>query len=152
MGHSHSKINKAEAQLTLTTLKDYIRKIGKEHFISEHLDVGVISPYKAQTQYLRSLIKHDAMLRPLRRQISVDSIDGFQGQERDIIVISLVRSNERGDIGFLSDLRRMNVAITRARMKLIIIGNAETLGRHKFYRQLHEYVMKLHEETTQNKD
>ena len=152
MGHSHSKINKAEAQLTLTTLKDYIRKIGKEHFISEHLDVGVISPYKAQTQYLRSLIKHDDMLRPLRRRISVDSIDGFQGQERDIIVISLVRSNERGDIGFLTDLRRMNVAITRARMKLIIIGNAQTLGRHKFYRQLHEYVMKLHEETTQNKD
>jgi superfamily I DNA and/or RNA helicase len=150
LGHTHSKINKAEALLTLTTLKNYITKIGKERFIQERMDVGVISPYKAQTQYLRSLIKHDAMLRPLRRHISVDSIDGFQGQERDIIVISLVRSNERGDIGFLSDLRRMNVAITRARMKLIIIGNAETLGRHKFYRQLHEYVVKLHDETMRN--
>ena len=85
------------------------------------------------------------MLRPLRRHISVDSIDGFQGQERDIMVISLVRSNERGDIGFLSDLRRMNVAITRARMKLIIIGNAQTLGKHKFYRLLHKYVERLHQ-------
>ena len=75
----------------------------------------------------------------------MDSIDGFQGQERDIILISLVRSNDRGDIGFLSDLRRMNVAITRARMKLIIIGNAQTLDRHKFYRQLHQYVMSLHQ-------
>ena len=145
LGHSHSKINKAEAHLTLTVLKNYLQKIGKEHFISEHMDVGVISPYKAQTQYLRSLIKHDAVLRPLRRRISVDSIDGFQGQERDIILISLVRSNDRGDIGFLSDLRRMNVAITRARMKLIIIGNAQTLDRHKFYRQLHQYVMSLHQ-------
>lgn len=144
-GNSHSRINKAEAQLTIDTLKKYINKIGKDYFINERLDVGVISPYKAQTQYLRALIKKDDMLRPLRRHISVDSIDGFQGQERDIMVISLVRSNERGDIGFLSDLRRMNVAITRARMKLIIIGNAQTLGKHKFYRLLHKYVERLHQ-------
>ena len=152
VGESFGRINKAEAELTLLALEQYFKKIGKTRILDERLDVGVISPYRAQVQYLRRLFKKREFFKPYRHLISVNTVDGFQGQERDIIVISLVRSNERGDIGFLTDLRRMNVAITRARMKLIIIGNAQTLGRHKFYRQLHEYVMKLHEETTQNKD
>ena len=76
----------------------------------------------------------------MRRSISVNTVDGFQGQERDIILISLVRSNDSGEIGFLRDLRRMNVAITRARMKLIILGDVPTMTRHPFYRQLWEYI------------
>ena len=81
--------------------------------------------------------------KPFRRQISVNTVDGFQGQERDVIVISLVRSNDEGQIGFLRDLRRMNVAITRARMKVIILGNRKTLTRHPFYRQLWKYITQL---------
>ena len=68
------------------------------------------------------------------------TVDGFQGRERDVIVISLVRDNADGQIGFLRDLRRMNVAMTRARMKLIIVGNAATLSHHRFYRALAEHV------------
>jgi superfamily I DNA and/or RNA helicase len=78
--------------------------------------------------------------RRLKRHITVGTVDGFQGQERDVIVISLVRDNAEGNIGFLRDLRRMNVAITRARMKLIIVGNAQTLSRHRFYRALAEHI------------
>ena len=77
-------------------------------------------------------------LKPFRRSISVNTVDGFQGQERDIIVVSLVRSNDEGQIGFLRDLRRMNVAITRARMKLIIIGDQSTMTSHPFYRKLYQ--------------
>lgn len=73
----------------------------------------------------------------------MNTVDGFQGQERDVIIISMVRANERGEIGFLGDLRRMNVAITRARMKLIILGNVATLSNHPFYRQLYEYTSGL---------
>ena len=87
-------------------------------------------------QYLRNLVRHDEMLRPLRKQITVNTVDAFQGQERDVVMVSLVRSNEQGQIGFLSDLRRMNVAITRARFKLIILGSKDTLCQHKFYKKL----------------
>ena len=140
IGSSYGRINKAEAELTLQTLTDYINKIGKLRFLDERLDVGVISPYKVQTQYLRSLIRKRAEFKPFRNMISVNTVDGFQGQERDIILISLVRSNEQGNIGFLNDLRRMNVAMTRARMKLIIIGDASTLCHHPFYRRLKTYI------------
>ena len=95
---------------------------------------------KAQVQYLRSRLKADPGLRPLRDLLTVNTVDGFQGQERDVIFISLVRANAEGRIGFLSDLRRMNVAMTRARMKLVILGEAATLSRHPFYRQLLEYI------------
>ena len=81
--------------------------------------------------------------KPFRRFISVNTVDGFQGQERDVIVISLVRSNDEGQIGFLRDLRRMNVAMTRARMNLIIFGDKETMTRHPFYRQLWQYIQHL---------
>jgi len=143
VGETHGRINKPEAELCLKTLEDYINKIGKQRFLDERLDVGIISPYRVQTQYLRSLIKKSEFLRPFRSMIAVNTVDGFQGQERDIIMISMVRSNENGQIGFLSDLRRMNVAMTRARMKLIIIGNSDTLTHHSFYKKLHEYINKL---------
>ena len=114
--------------------------------LEERLDVGIISPYRAQVQYLRQLIRKKEWLKPFRTRISVNTVDGFQGQERDIIIISLVRSNDEGQIGFLRDLRRMNVAITRARMKLIILGNKETMTRHPFYRKLWDYVKSLKQE------
>ena len=140
IGENHGRINKAEAELVLSTLNNYINKIGRERFLAERLDVGIISPYKVQTQYLRQQIRKREEFRPFRQVISVNTVDGFQGQERDIIIISLVRSNENGQIGFLSDLRRMNVAMTRARMKLIIFGDKATLQHHAFYRKLIQYV------------
>jgi superfamily I DNA and/or RNA helicase len=145
VGENHGRVNKAEAEMTLMLLEEYIEKIGKQRFLDERLDVGVISPYKVQTQYIRSLIKKRQYFKPLRQYITVNTVDGFQGQERDIMMISLVRSNDSGQIGFLSDLRRMNVAITRARMKLIIIGDASTLSHHPFYKKLHEYVLKIND-------
>lgn len=145
VGESFGRINKAEAQLTLDTLEDYFKKIGKQRILDEHIDVGVISPYRAQVQYLRRLIRKRESFKPYRRSISVNTVDGFQGQERDIILISLVRSNDQGQIGFLNDLRRMNVAITRARMKLIILGDKATLCRHPFYRKLNEAIESTNE-------
>lgn len=102
--------------------------------------MGIISPYRAQVQYLRQLIKQNEYFKPYRKLLSVNTVDGFQGQERDIILISLVRANDEGQIGFLRDLRRMNVAITRAKMKLIILGDAKTMTRHPFYKKLYEYI------------
>ena len=140
VGESFGRINKAEAELTLLALETYFKKIGKERILDERLDVGVISPYRAQVQYLRRLFKKREFFKPYRSLISVNTVDGFQGQERDIILISLVRANDEGQIGFLRDLRRMNVAITRARMKLIILGDASTMTRHPFYKKLYEYI------------
>lgn len=140
VGESFGRVNKAEANLTISTLRDYLEKVGKQRFLDEQVDVGVISPYRAQVQYLRLLIKATPELKPFRRAITVNTVDGFQGQERDIVLISLVRSNAAGDIGFLKDLRRMNVAITRARMKVIILGDVKTLTRHPFYKRLWDYV------------
>ena len=107
---------------------------------SIHLMVGLISPYKSQVQYILGLIKRNVSFKPFRRLITVHTVDGFQGQERDVIMISLVRANDKGRIGFLGDLRRMNVAITRARMKLMILGDAPTLTRHVFYKEVYEYI------------
>ena len=149
VGESFGRINKREAEQTLEELQRYFTKIGKTRILEEQIDVGAISPYRAQVQYLRQLIKKQEFFKPYRKLITVNTVDGFQGQERDVIVISLVRSNDEGQIGFLRDLRRMNVAITRARMKLIILGDQETLTRHPFYRKLWEYVEGLKEECPQ---
>ena len=143
VGESYGRINKAEAVLTLDTLQQYFERISKQRLLDERIDVGIISPYRAQVQYLRRLLMKREFFKPFRRQISINTVDGFQGQERDIIVISLVRSNDEGQIGFLRDLRRMNVAITRARMKVIILGSRQTLARHTFYRQLWQYIKNL---------
>ncbi len=145
VGESFGRINKAEAELTLLTLAEYFTKIGKQRVLADSIDVGIISPYRAQVQYLKRLIKKYDFFKPYRRLISVNTVDGFQGQERDVILISLVRSNDEGQIGFLKDLRRMNVAMTRARMKLIILGNKDTMTRHPFYQKLWEYVEGIQE-------
>lgn len=150
---SVSRINKEEAILLVSNLQSYIEKIGRDRILEEHIDFGLISPYKSQVQYIRGLIKRNSFFKPFRKFITVHTVDGFQGQERDVIMISLVRANTQGQIGFLNDLRRMNVAITRARMKLIILGDASTLTQHKFYRELYNYikqqgeVIKIHKET-----
>lgn len=140
VGENFGRINRAEAELTLQTLQQYLEKIGKQRILEESIDVGIISPYRAQVQLLRKELRKREFFRPYRHLLTVNTVDGFQGQERDIILISLVRSNDGGDIGFLRDLRRMNVAITRARMKLIILGSSETMTSHPFYKKLYEYV------------
>lgn len=140
VGESFGRINKAEADLTLLTLAEYLTQVGKRRVLEERIDVGIISPYRAQVQYLKRLLKKYEFFKPYRRLISVNTVDGFQGQERDVILISLVRSNDDGQIGFLKDLRRMNVAMTRARMKLIILGDKSTMTKHPFYQKLWEYV------------
>ncbi len=140
VGESFGRINKAEADLTLLTLAEYLTQVGKRRVLEESIDVGIISPYRAQVQYLKRLLKKYEFFKPYRRLISVNTVDGFQGQERDVILISLVRSNDDGQIGFLKDLRRMNVAMTRARMKLIILGDKSTMTKHPFYQKLWEYV------------
>lgn len=143
VGENFGRINRAEAELTLQTLQQYLEKIGKQRILEESIDVGIISPYRAQVQLLRKELRKREFFRPYRHLLTVNTVDGFQGQERDIILISLVRSNDGGDIGFLRDLRRMNVAITRARMKLIILGSSETMTSHSFYKKLYEYVGQL---------
>lgn len=143
VGENFGRINRAEAEMTLQTLQQYLEKIGKQRILEESIDVGIISPYRAQVQLLRKELRKREFFRPYRHLLTVNTVDGFQGQERDIILISLVRSNDGGDIGFLRDLRRMNVAITRARMKLIILGLSETMTSHPFYKKLYEYVGQL---------
>ena len=96
-------------------------------------NAAIISPYRAQVQLLQQEFAST-------EGVSVNTIDSFQGQERDVVYLSLVRSNDQGDIGFLRDYRRMNVAMTRARMKLIIIGDSATLGNDRFFAELLEYV------------
>jgi ATP-dependent RNA/DNA helicase IGHMBP2 len=106
------------------------------------LSIGVIAPYRAQINYLKDAIEGSAVLNDLllQRRLSVGTVDSFQGQERDIIAITLTRSNPQGEIGFLSDIRRMNVGMTRARRKLLLVGDSSTLCRHPFFGELLAYV------------
>ena len=98
-------------------------------------DIAVISPYAVQVRWLRERAADPA--------IEIDTVDGFQGREKEAIVISLVRSNRECEIGFLTDTRRMNVVLTRARRKLIVIGDSATLGGHLFYAALLDYFQKI---------
>ena len=137
---SQSRLNTAEALLLIKTMRSYIRNMGIDRIINDRIDFGIISPYKSQVQFLRKLIKQSRFLKPILGQITVNTVDGFQGQERDVILISMVRGNDEGRIGFLNDLRRMNVAITRARMKLIVLGDTSTLMHNKFYAKLIQHI------------
>jgi ATP-dependent RNA/DNA helicase IGHMBP2 len=103
------------------------------------LDIGIISPYKEQREWLRDSVSQYEFNKDKLASLAIKTIDGFQGEERDVIYISLVRSNERREIGFLNDLRRMNVAITRAKKKLVVIGDSSTIGGTSFYQQFLEY-------------
>ena len=105
--------------------------------------IGIISPYKAQVKTLQALFDESDLLQTIKEQVDINTVDAFQGQERDIIYISLVRSNDEGEIGFLGDERRMNVAMTRARKKLVMFGDTATLGNNSFYHQLLDYVQEI---------
>jgi ATP-dependent RNA/DNA helicase IGHMBP2 len=129
-----STANPEEADLLLRHLQHLLKGYEKAEN-EEPLKIGIISPYRAQINYLKDEVEHNEWLHDLqtKRLLSIGTVDSFQGQERDIIYISMVRSNDAGDIGFLSDIRRMNVAMTRARKKLVILGDSATLTQHPFY-------------------
>ena len=140
---SLSTFNKEEAALLMRHLHSFVESRGLERMQEEGTRLAIISPYKAQVQYLNELLAADELLVSLGRQLRVNTIDSFQGQEKDIIYISLVRSNGSAEIGFLRDIRRMNVAITRARKKLVIIGDSATVGSHPFYSAFLDYVQEI---------
>ena len=125
----------------LKHLSTYIQEVEQNNCLENIQDIGIISPYKAQTTLLNEIVSKNQMFsEDIKEKTAINTVDSFQGQERDIIYISLVRSNEKGKIGFLSDIRRMNVAMTRARKKLVIIGDSATMGRHPFYNKFLDYV------------
>jgi ATP-dependent RNA/DNA helicase IGHMBP2 len=135
-----SRYNKEEAALLIRLVEHLIDEIGIETWIEQNLTMGIITPYSAQVDQLHHLAEGSSQLEPLHKLISINTVDAFQGQERDIIAISFVRSNDKGEVGFLSDIRRTNVAMTRARKKLIMVGDSATLGSHPFYTKLIDYV------------
>jgi len=139
---SLSTFNPEEARFACRHLNDTIKRIGFGLFKENGWTVGLIAPYSAQVRYLRYLIFETyefPNLKAFADLITIDTVDGFQGQERDLMLISLTRSNESGEIGFLADERRMNVAITRAKRKLILIGDSSTLAQHPFFDELLRY-------------
>jgi superfamily I DNA and/or RNA helicase len=139
---SLSTFNPEEARFACTYLNDLIKRIGIGQFRQNNWNIGLIAPYGAQVRLLRKLIfeTYDfPNLKAFADMITIDTVDGFQGQERDLMLISLVRSNEKGEIGFLSDTRRMNVALTRAKRKLVIIGDSGTLAQNPFFDGLLKY-------------
>jgi superfamily I DNA and/or RNA helicase len=124
-----SRLNSSEAALVCKKVRKLI-----EAGVAPG-DIAVIAPYSAQVRLVRDQLAAD----PAAAGVEVDSVDGFQGREKEAVVISLVRSNREGEIGFLADTRRMNVALTRARRKLLVIGDSATIGGHAFYRRWLEY-------------
>jgi ATP-dependent RNA/DNA helicase IGHMBP2 len=131
--------NPEEAVLLIHHLKMLLNQF-QQTVKSELITVGIISPYKEQVLYIQTLIEADEELLKIPAKIVVKTVDGFQGQERDIIYISLVRSNENKEIGFLNDTRRMNVALTRAKKRLVVIGDSSTLANHPFYKSFIDYA------------
>jgi len=137
---SLSIANPEEAQLLIKHLKMVLAQIALSKDAGKRITIGIISPYKEQVQYLTNQINADEELEPYKSKIAIKTVDGFQGQERDIIYISMVRSNDQREIGFLSDIRRMNVALTRAKKKLVVIGDSATIGNHSFYKDFLDYA------------
>ena len=137
---TRSSFNKEEAYLLLKHFTNYIESIKNSGYDLPD-NYGFISPYKAQVECIKTLLEESDVDLGIKSKIVVNTIDGFQGQERDVIYISLVRSNEQGEIGFLSDERRMNVALTRAKRKLVVIGDSATIGvKSKFYDEFLDYI------------
>lgn len=135
-----SRFNEEEAALTIRLVEKLVNEIGVNEWVQEGISIGIITPYRAQVDHLTKLAENSAVIETLHKLVTINTVDAFQGQERDVIVISLVRSNAKGEVGFLGDIRRTNVAMTRARKKLIIIGDSATLGSHPFYGELIDYV------------
>lgn len=141
---SRSIMNPEEMKLVFTHLTDYLESIDRLKITDSIMDIGIISPYKAQVNLMLEHFKESGLTNEeLIKKVAINTIDSFQGQERDIIYISLSRSNEKGEIGFLKDTRRMNVAMTRARKKLVIIGDSATIGNHPFYNEFLDYVNEI---------
>lgn len=138
-----STYNQEEANLLLRHFTDYINQLEAMNILKEVMNIGIISPYKAQVSILQEAFKNGIRQEQVSCILSINTVDSFQGQERDVIYISLVRSNEKGEIGFLSDIRRMNVAMTRARRKLVIIGDSSTICSHSFYNKFIDYVNEI---------
>lgn len=128
-----STSNPEEAAFLLRHLSGMMDTLKEKNGKGKFPSVAVISPYREQVRLLKDLLQHNASLVQRNEQISINTIDGFQGQERDIVYISLTRSNPDNRIGFLSDIRRMNVAMTRARKKLVVVGDSGTLSQFPFY-------------------
>lgn len=135
-----SRYNEEEAQLLISRVENLIEEIGLDEWMDRNLTLGIITPYRAQVDYLHKLAEASLIIEPLHRLVTINTVDAFQGQERDVIAISFVRSNDKSEVGFLGDIRRTNVAMTRARKKLIMIGDSATLGSHPFYVGLLDYV------------
>ncbi|MFN8342564.1 MAG: AAA domain-containing protein [Cyclobacteriaceae bacterium] len=138
-----SRYNEEEAHAMIRLVENLVERTGRQTWLERGLTIGVITPYSAQTDRLRALAESSATLAPLHPLVTINTVDAFQGQERDVIAISFVRSNDKSEVGFLSDIRRTNVAMTRARMKLLMIGDSATLGNHPFYTELIEYTQKV---------
>ena len=145
---SRSTANLEEADLLLKRLTQLLEPhihCSQANHLQNLLTIGVIAPYRAQINCLLDAIEENDALHGLLQQrlLSVGTVDSYQGQERDIIAISLTRSNHHGDIGFLSDIRRMNVGMTRARRKLLLVGDSSTLSSHPFFMDLLAYVKRM---------
>jgi ATP-dependent RNA/DNA helicase IGHMBP2 len=135
-----SRVNEEEARLLIHLVEGLVENIGTDAWLEEKITMGIITPYSAQVDHLHKLAEASAVLEPLQRLVTINTVDAFQGQERDVIAISFVRSNPQCEVGFLADIRRTNVAMTRARKKLIMVGDSATLGVHPFYTKLLDYV------------
>lgn len=135
-----SRFNHEEAQVLISRVEKLAEEAGIDEWLAQRITLAIITPYRAQVDYIVKLTDASAILEPIRTLISINTVDAFQGQERDVIAISFVRSNDKGEVGFLGDIRRTNVAMTRARKKLIMVGDSATLGSHPFYLELIEYV------------
>lgn len=133
-----SRFNKGEHFILREHLLQFVAAYPEAQW--PHTSIAIISPYRAQCEYLNEELAEDEALAPYLPYIDINTIDAFQGQERDLIYISLVRSNDQGEIGFLSDYRRMNVAMTRAKKQLVVIGDSATIGGDDFYQAFLEYV------------
>jgi len=135
-----SSTNPEEAVFLMRHLTQLVHQLAPLFETGDFPSVAIISPYKQQVYILKDLLLNAPDLQVYADKISVNTIDSFQGQERDIVYISLTRSNAEGTIGFLSDIRRMNVAMTRARKKLVVIGDSATLSRSQFYSEFISYA------------
>ena len=139
-----SSYNTEEADLLLKHFSLYLSEIERNNELDNLNDIGIISPYKAQTIRLQEkIVADESFSDEIKGKLAINTVDSFQGQERDVIYISLVRSNDNGEVGFLADTRRMNVAMTRARKKLVIFGDSATIGQHPFYNSLLDYVNEI---------
>lgn len=135
-----SRYNQEEAQLLIKLVEQLISDVGEEPWVSQQISLGIITPYSAQVDYLEKLAEASEALTSIGKLLTINTVDAFQGQERDVIAISFVRSNEKSEVGFLGDIRRTNVAMTRAKKKLIMTGDSATLGSHPFYTEMIDYV------------